>query len=398
MSDYNNFVQNNNKTLDNNCQNENSKLIEKKNENTVTNEPANDEKDHTINKDKNKVKHITVLDLSKFSDEDSDVEILKIVSPQKKNCSANDAFESESKTNEVNENIDSNSTTLENNKSSNNEVIHSAVGTWFISSNNNDVKSRKKKIHRDVENTFKIVETELKNKIDKSLKNINKVQVKQSSKVESIKRKEVHNDYLKMNKKRIKAEFNEPLLEDNKTLDTTKVSNTIDNPSPNNTNVKKSSKQVQNIDPTEFLQVTQTSLETDAMASVEDHLDDKDENEQEKLIAEAFADDDIVKEFRYFYNILLYKIIVHNTFFMIREEKKKIEEQSKPKIETALPGWGRWAGPNIRKRTFKKRANTGFFRTPAKPPRKDFNREKVIIHENANDAIKSHMVRFMFCH
>lgn len=36
----------------------------------------------------------------------------------------------------------------------------------------------------------------------------------------------------------------------------------------------------------------------------------------------------------------------------------------------------------------------GMFRTPAKPPRKDFNREKVIIHENADDAIKSHMVRF----
>lgn len=37
----------------------------------------------------------------------------------------------------------------------------------------------------------------------------------------------------------------------------------------------------------------------------------------------------------------------------------------------------------------------GIFRTPAKPPRKDFNREKVIIHENADDAIKSHLVRFL---
>lgn len=38
----------------------------------------------------------------------------------------------------------------------------------------------------------------------------------------------------------------------------------------------------------------------------------------------------------------------------------------------------------------------GMFRTPAKPPRKDFNREKVIIHENADDSIKTHLVRFMF--
>lgn len=38
----------------------------------------------------------------------------------------------------------------------------------------------------------------------------------------------------------------------------------------------------------------------------------------------------------------------------------------------------------------------GMFRTPAKPPRKDFNREKVIIHENADDSIRSHLVRFIF--
>lgn len=36
------------------------------------------------------------------------------------------------------------------------------------------------------------------------------------------------------------------------------------------------------------------------------------------------------------------------------------------------------------------------FRTPAKPPRKDFNREKVIINENADNAIKPHLVRFIY--
>lgn len=79
-------------------------------------------------------------------------------------------------------------------------------------------------------------------------------------------------------------------------------------------------------------------------------------------------------------------------FLNVREEKKKLVEQSKPKLETTLPGWGSWAGPNIRKRT-KKIRSMGMFRTPARPPRKDFNREKVIIHENADDAIKSHLVR-----
>lgn len=36
------------------------------------------------------------------------------------------------------------------------------------------------------------------------------------------------------------------------------------------------------------------------------------------------------------------------------------------------------------------------FRTPAKPPRKDFKCEKVIIHENADNAIKPHLVRFIY--
>lgn len=304
MNDYNNFIQNNNKTSDNNSQNENiqhkdSILTEEKNINTATNEPANFKEVHTINefKNKNKVKHITVHDLSKFSDEDSDVEILKIASPKSKVCSTSDV-EPEFKINEVNETIEINSTTPQ--KSYNNEVIHSAVGTWVISSNNIEkIKSKKKKVHRDVENTFKNVEAELKNKIDKSLNNLNKIQLKQSSKIKSFKHKKEDNDYLKMNKKRVKTEFNEPLLEDNKILNTAPVANIIDNPGPSNVIAEISKKQVQNIDPTEFLKVTQTNLETEEMDQVEDHLDDKDENEQEKLIAEAFADDDIINEFKY---------------------------------------------------------------------------------------------------
>jgi len=175
------------------------------------------------------------------------------------------------------------------------------AGTWYVSSNNINDDLNKKKVHKDVEKTFKTVETELKNKINEKLLNINKVKVKQPSKTDFVKRQsqEVKSDYLKMNNKRIKAEFNEPLYEDNRTLDTNNLSNTENNLGSANKIVEKPTKQVQNIDPTEFLQMTQVSLETDEMAQVEDHLDDKEENEQDKLIAEAFADDDIINEFKY---------------------------------------------------------------------------------------------------
>ncbi|CAI6360411.1 unnamed protein product [Macrosiphum euphorbiae] len=388
MVGYNNFVQNNCETKDMNDQYVNNKLNDKnnKNEETKESEESNvNEVKHDkiaisvdkIKKNKNKkIKNITVQDLSIFDEEESFVEALKIVCPKKKKVHfSNDTIKSETKINEIDTNIKINSTALCNKKNNNIYVINTVSGPWHVSPDDiNDNILNKKKVHKDVENAFKTVETELKNKINEKLLKLNKTKVKQPSKTDIAKRRneEVKSDYLKMNNKRIKAEFNEPLYENNRTLDTNNISNIENNLGPAIKTVEKPTKQIQNIDPTEFLQVTQISLETEEMPQVEDRLDDKEENEQEKLIAEAFADDDIINEFK--------------------EEKKKLEEQSKPKIESALPGWGSWAGPNIRKRTFKKRTNMGMFRTPAKPPRKDFNREKVIIHESADDSIKSHLV------
>ncbi|XP_022183767.1 U3 small nucleolar RNA-associated protein 14 homolog A [Myzus persicae] len=378
MAGYNNFVQNNCESKDINDQCINNKLNDKNHE-TKESEESNVNEVKTIDKIKkkknNKVKNITVHDLSTFDEEESFVEVLKIVTPKKKKVHfSNDTIKSETEINENDTNMQVNSKVLCDQKNNNIGVINTVAGTWFVSSDNINDNLNKKKVHKDVENAFKNVEIELKNKINEKLLDINKVKVKQPSKTDLVKRQkqETKSDYLKMNSKRKKAEFNEPLYEDNRTLDTNNISNIENNLGSAIKVVEKPIKQVQNIDPTEFLKVTQISLETEEMPQVEDHLDDKEENEQEKLIAEAFADDDIINEFK--------------------EEKKKLEEQSKPKIETALPGWGSWAGPNIRKRAFKKRTNMGMFRTPAKPPRKDFNREKVIIHENADDSIKSHLV------
>ncbi|KAF0769506.1 U3 small nucleolar RNA-associated protein 14 B [Aphis craccivora] len=399
MAGYNNFVQNNGDTKDINDQYKNNKSEDKNNdtkgindqsENNKSNEKNNETKENNVNKlkcdkiattkdkikknKKNKVKNITVHDLSTFDDEESDVEVLKIVTPKTKKVHfSDDTIESETKIKELDKNIKSKPKALCNKENSNIDVINTVAGTWYVSSDNINENLNKKKVHRDVENAFKTVETELKNKINEKLLKLNKAKIKQPAKT-NVKRQneEVKSDYLKMNNKRTKAVFNEPLYEDNKTLDTNNTSNIEDNQESAIKTIVNPKKQEQNIDPTEFLQVTQTNLETEEMTQVEDQIDDKEVNEQEKLIAEAFADDDIINEFK--------------------EEKKKLEEQSKPKTETALPGWGSWAGPNIRKRAFKKRTNMGMFRTPAKPPRKDFNREKVIIHENADDSIRSHLV------
>jgi len=312
MVGYNNFVQNNCETKDIHDQHINNKLNNKneetkESEENNVNEVKHDKLATPIDKSKkkknNKVKNITVQDLSTFDEEESFVEVLKIVSPKKKKVHfSDDTIKSETKINEIDTNIKMESTALCNKKNNNINVINTVSGTWYVSSDNiSDNILNKKKVHKDVENAFKTVETELKNKINEKLLNLNKTKVKQPSKTDIAKRRneEVKSDYLKMNNKRIKAEFNEPLYENNRTLDTNNISNIENNLGSAIKIVEKPTKQVQNIDPTEFLQVTQINLETEEMAQVEDHLDDKEENEQEKLIAEAFADDDIINEFKY---------------------------------------------------------------------------------------------------
>lgn len=311
MSSYRNFIQNNSNNEDNNNQNVKSKEIEQgitTEENDIS-EVEDDKIVENVNDNKkkkngkNKIKNITVGDLSIFEDEESDVEILKIVSPQKKKVHFSDDTKN-SKSN-INKNMNINSSTSQCKTINYTEVVRTVSGPWFVTTDNtvninNGVNSKKKKIHKDVENLFKTVETELKKKINEKLVDLNKVEVKQQSKKESVKhkRQEVNSEYLKIHGKRTRTEFNEPLNEDKRTLDNMNSTNVQDYQGLNVKTIEKS-KPVQNIDPTEFLQVTQTSLETEEMAQVEDHLDDKEENEQEKLIAEAFADDDIINEFKY---------------------------------------------------------------------------------------------------
>lgn len=314
LSGYNDFVKNNSNVEDNNSQNVKNIEIEQEEVITKTTEESDislledDKIIENINDNKkkknckNKVKNITVGDLSIFDDEESDVEILKIVNPPKKKVHfSNDTKNSETN---INKNTNINSSTSHCKKVNYTEIVRTVSGPWFVTTDNtvkvdNGVDSKKKKIHKDVENLFKTVETELKNKINEKLVNLNKVEVKQSKK-ESVKHKkqEANSEYLKMHGKRNKTKFDEPLNENSKTLDNMN-STSVENYQGLHVKIVEKSKPAQNIDPTEFLKVAQTSLETEEMAQVEDHLDDKEENDQEKLIAEAFADDDIINEFRY---------------------------------------------------------------------------------------------------
>lgn len=93
--------------------------------------------------------------------------------------------------------------------------------------------------------------------------------------------------------------------------------------------------------------------------------DDDDEDERRKLIAEAFAEDDVINEFA--------------------KEKKEIEEREGEKDVTKfLPGWGHWSGPGIKE---SKKIRKRFTQKAQKKPRRDRNLGNVIISEKNSDAI-----------
>ncbi|KAL5265131.1 hypothetical protein ACHWQZ_G006017 [Mnemiopsis leidyi] len=94
--------------------------------------------------------------------------------------------------------------------------------------------------------------------------------------------------------------------------------------------------------------------------------------EQEMLVDMAFANDDVVAQFK--------------------EEKEKIvDEETEKDLDITLPGWGSWAGVGTndqpQKRIIKKAAPTA--------PRKDSGLDHVIINTKKNRKLQPHLVRHL---
>ncbi|XP_053680531.1 U3 small nucleolar RNA-associated protein 14 homolog A [Anopheles nili] len=91
-------------------------------------------------------------------------------------------------------------------------------------------------------------------------------------------------------------------------------------------------------------------------------------------IAEAFEDDDIVADFA--------------------KEKQDARDKDLPQeVNLSLPGWGQWAGPGIKPRKPRQNARK-IFKPPKELPRRDDNRDQVIINEDAlkNEQLSKHLI------
>ncbi|KAM5145688.1 LOW QUALITY PROTEIN: U3 small nucleolar RNA-associated protein 14 homolog A-like [Mantella aurantiaca] len=138
---------------------------------------------------------------------------------------------------------------------------------------------------------------------------------------------------------------------------------------PDNKQAKKSNL----IDHNDVLPVKAQKVRTPLLPTTVEEEEEEAEDEetaQKMIIQEAFAGDDVIKDFL--------------------KEKRKAEVAGKPEdINLVLPGWGEWGGTNL-KVTQKRRRF--IIKAPPAPPRKDQRLPNVIITEKRNVMAAAHQV------
>ncbi|XP_004465720.1 U3 small nucleolar RNA-associated protein 14 homolog A [Dasypus novemcinctus] len=137
---------------------------------------------------------------------------------------------------------------------------------------------------------------------------------------------------------------------------------------------KEKKKKEQMIDLKNLLTTKSPSVKSLAVPTTIEEMEDKEEAEQKQMIKEAFAGDDVIRDFL--------------------KEKREAVEASKPKdMDLTLPGWGEWGGAGLKPSAKKRRRF--LFKTPEGPPRKDKNLPNVIINEKRNIHAAAHQVRVL---
>uniref|UniRef100_A0A182WVM4 U3 small nucleolar RNA-associated protein 14 n=1 Tax=Anopheles quadriannulatus TaxID=34691 RepID=A0A182WVM4_ANOQN len=129
-------------------------------------------------------------------------------------------------------------------------------------------------------------------------------------------------------------------------------------------------KQVVQMKPKHLLTALPNTIVSGELSDDEAEADDA----HRLTIAEAFEDDDIVADFA-------------------KEKQDERQKDLPQEVELSLPGWGHWAGVGA-KPPGPRKATRQIMNIPAELPRRDDNRDQVIINEDAlkNEKLDKHLV------
>lgn len=84
----------------------------------------------------------------------------------------------------------------------------------------------------------------------------------------------------------------------------------------------------------------------------------------------------------------------YDIYFLLppSQEKQEAIDKSKPEdISLHLPGWGEWAGHNIKPNNRKRKRF--MVKMPEPPPRRDENKGNLIVNESEDSSARAHQVR-----
>merc|ERR1711872_36618 len=143
---------------------------------------------------------------------------------------------------------------------------------------------------------------------------------------------------------------------------------------PKNPPVAKRAKK-DDVDPDNFITIEPKTLHS-SLPNVygyneDDNTDEDEDEDQRQVIAEAFAEDDVMADFV--------------------KEKEELVAASKPKdIDLTLPGWGEWGGGGLMPSKRKRKRFT--IKAPPAEKRRDENRKHLIINADKDSKIRAHKV------
>ncbi|XP_069895846.1 U3 small nucleolar RNA-associated protein 14 homolog A isoform X1 [Dipodomys merriami] len=137
---------------------------------------------------------------------------------------------------------------------------------------------------------------------------------------------------------------------------------------------KEKRKKEQMIDLQNLLTTKSPSVKSLAVPTAIEELEDEVDRDQKQMIKEAFAGDDVIREFL--------------------KEKREAVKANKPRdVDLTLPGWGEWGGVGLKPSAKKRRRF--LIKAREGPPRKDKNLPNVIINEKRNIHAAAHQVRVL---
>ncbi|XP_011844133.1 PREDICTED: U3 small nucleolar RNA-associated protein 14 homolog C isoform X2 [Mandrillus leucophaeus] len=136
---------------------------------------------------------------------------------------------------------------------------------------------------------------------------------------------------------------------------------------------KEKKEKEQLIDVQNLLTTQSPSVRSLAVPTTTEELEDEEERDQRQMIKEAFAGDDVIRNF-------------------LKEKREAVEASKSKDVDLTLPGWGEWGGVGLKPSTKKRRQ---FLKAPEGPPRKDKNLPNVIISEKRNIHAAAHQVQVL---